>query len=162
MAHEAPLEATGCVDVVHGSHALTTFLVAAMRLPAAGHAMPVSLTVTHDTASPVSRPSLLWMRRIGTTCLDTRQFARSGALVEFSRGGTVLFRVTEQRGALLYEATGCEVLRCRVPSRYSPGIHAIVAPVTDGWRVQVTVDWHGHLICRYGGEMRTARHLDLP
>jgi hypothetical protein len=41
-----------------------------------------------------------------------------------------------------------------VPSLLSPSVRARVSPDPQGWQVEVTVEWRGHLICRYGGTMQ--------
>ena len=151
MAHEAPLMATGAVDVVHGAHPLTPLIVRAMKLPAPG-AQPVMLHVAMASASPAA--TMAWTRRIGSTSLDTRQYARQGRLVERSGPGTVEFVLRVDDGALLYEQTGCRFLQLPLPRRAAPQVRARVAPTADGWHVQVVVEWRGHLVCRYGGAMR--------
>ena len=151
IAHEAPLIATGAVDVVHGAHPLTSLIVRAMKLPAPG-AQPVMLHVALASASPAA--TMTWTRRIGITSLDTRQFARRGRLVEQSGPGTVEFVLRVDDGALLYEQTRCRFLQVPLPCPLAPQVRARVAPTADGWHVEVVVEWRGHLVCRYGGAMR--------
>jgi hypothetical protein len=148
LAHEAPLAATGAVDVVHGSHPLTPLIVRAMKLPAAGSAQPVLLHVTSAAAG------MIWTRRIGDTVLDTRQFARQGRLVERSGPGTVEFVLRVDDGALVYAPAGCRLLEVPLPRPPAPRVNARVAPTAEGWRVEVVVEWGGHLVCRYAGAMR--------
>ena len=153
VAHEAPLTAVGVMDVVHGTHPLTSFFVRAMHLPAAGASRPVTLEVT--LASSASSPCrMTWMRYIGTTRLDTNQFARLDYLVERSGPGAVQFSLHEDEGALVYEGAGCHFLSIPVPRALAPAVHARVAPTSDGWHVAVTVHWQGQLICTYRGSMR--------
>jgi len=154
MAHEAPLMATGAVDVVHGAHPLTPLIVRAMKLPAPG-AQPVMLHVAMASASPAA--TMAWTRRIGGTSLDTRQYARQGRLVERNGPGTVEFVLRVDDGALLYEPAGCRFLGVPLPCPLAPRVRARVAPAVVGWRVEVVVEWRGHLICRYGGAMQPVR-----
>jgi len=154
MAHEAPLMATGAVDVVHGAHPLTPLIVRAMKLPAPG-AQPVMLHVAMAPASPAA--TMAWTRRIGGTSLDTRQYARQGRLVERNGPGTVEFVLRVDDGALLYEPAGCRFLGVPLPCPLAPRVRARVAPAVVGWRVEVVVEWRGHLICRYGGAMQPVR-----
>ncbi|MGB2717341.1 MAG: hypothetical protein WBC51_24375 [Vicinamibacterales bacterium] len=44
-AHLSPLVAHGLLDVEHGSHWLTPFLIRVLKLPAAGSAQPARLEV---------------------------------------------------------------------------------------------------------------------
>jgi len=154
MAHEAPLMATGAVDVVHGAHPLTALIVRAMKLAAPG-AQPVMLHVAMASAS--SAATMAWTRRIGSTSLDTRQYARQGRLVERNGPGTVEFVLRVDDGALLYEPAGCRFLGVPLPCPLAPRVRARVAPAVVGWRVEVVVEWRGHLICRYGGAMQPVR-----
>jgi hypothetical protein len=155
LAHEAPLDAHGDFDVVHGTHPLTRALVALMKLPAAGAGVPVSLTVIsmppHATGAPLA---FHWRRRFGRHALSTRQYARHGFLVEHMGPGRLAFSLRAADGCLLYESASLQLLRVRVPLALSPRVRARVAPDPHGWRVEVFVEWRGHLICRYWGTMR--------
>ena len=157
MAHEAPLSATGAVDVVHGAHPLTPLIVRALKLPAVGP-QPVLLKVALASAAPAAiaatAATMTWTRRIGVTSLATRQYARQGRLVERSGPGTVEFVLSVENGSLLYQQSGCRFLQVPLPGPPAPHVRAWVAPAAVGWRVEVVVEWRGHLICRYGGAMR--------
>ena len=60
-AHEAPLNAEGTFDVVHGTHRVTRMLVALMKLPAAGSRVPVALRVVVGPARTDAGPlTLRW------------------------------------------------------------------------------------------------------
>lgn len=153
-AHE-PLTAVGSVDVVHGTYILTPLFVRMMNLPAAASASPVTLCVTMDEASTGAEASMTWMRQIGTTRLNTRQFASDGCLVERSGPGRIEFDITaDESGALQYQRTRCRFLGVPLPEALSPHVRATVAPTTDGWHVDVIVEWRGHAICRYHGAMK--------
>ena len=153
-AHEA-ITAEGRVDVVHGTHLLTPFFIRTMKLPAAGQSSPVRLQVVIDHA-PADGPDaiMMWMRQIGATRLDTRQFARRGQLVETAGPGSVEFRLRADEGVLVYESERCRFLGVPMPRALSPAVRARVSPSTDGWHVHVVIEWRRHLICTYGGEMR--------
>jgi hypothetical protein len=153
-AHE-PLTAEGHVDVAHGTHVLTRFLVRMMNLPVAGTSRPVTLVV--DVNSSAHTPTMTWMRQIGTTRLHTQQFARGGRLVERSGPGHIEFALqVGEGGALLYQRTRCRFLGLPLPEAMSPDVRAKVAPTTDGWYVDVSVEWRGQAICRYHGAMSPA------
>jgi hypothetical protein len=156
-AHE-PLTAAGCVHVVHGAHILTPLLVRMMNLPAAGTSSPVTLVVNVDVpASGGNAVAMTWMRQIGTTRLHTRQFASGGRLVECSGPGHIEFSLqVNESGALLYQRTRCRFLGMPLPEAISPNVFATVAPTSDGWHVDVRIEWRGHAICRYHGDMRPA------
>jgi hypothetical protein len=154
-AHEAPLEAQGVLDVVHGTHRVTPILVALMKLPAAGIRVPVVLGVVSGPARLDSGQfAMRWERRIGHTPLSTCQYARRGFLVEESGLGRVVFSLRAANGSLLYEDAGLRFLFLRVPRLLSPRVRARVSPDPQGWCVEVVVDWRGHLICRYWGRMQ--------
>jgi hypothetical protein len=156
LAHEAPLDAVGAVDVRHGRHALTPFFVRAMQLPAEGHGQPVFLTVTLDDTSPATGvPLMRWSRRIGATLLATRQFSRNHRLVEQMGPGSVEFELrVDEEGSLLYQHAASRFLRLPLPRALAPRIRARVAGATEGWHVEVTVEWRTHLICAYAGSMQ--------
>jgi hypothetical protein len=160
MAHEAPLVATGALDVVHGAHPFTPLIVRAMKLPAAG-SQPVMLHVALASdapgASTATAATMTWTRRIGITSLDTRQYARQGRLVERSGRGAVEFVLRVDDGALLYEQARCRFLDVPLPRPLAPRVRARVAPAAVGWHVEVAVEWRGHLMCRYGGAMQPVR-----
>lgn len=157
-AHEAPLNAEGTFDVVHGTHRVTRILVALMKLPAAGSRLPVTLKVAFGPErTRTGLPTLRWERRIGRTPLSTRQHAHQGFLVEEMGLGRLVFSLRATNGCLLYEHAALRFLFLRVPPVLSPRLRARVSPDSEGWHVDVTVEWHGHLICRYGGRMRPSQ-----
>jgi hypothetical protein len=43
-----------------------------------------------------------------------------------------------------------------VPSSLSPRVGAVVSGTEDGWRVAVTVEWRGRIVCRYAGVIRAS------
>jgi hypothetical protein len=154
-AHEAPLTAEGTFDVVHGTQRITPILVALMKLPAAGSRVPVALSMTVDPVrTNGGPPTLRWERRIGQTPLSTHQHAHRGFLVEEHGQGRIVFSLRAANGCLLYEHASTRFLFLRLPHALSPRIRALVSPELDGWHVDVRVDWHGHLVCAYGGRMR--------
>ena len=154
-AHEAPLNAHGIFDVVHGTHRVTRMLVALMKLPAAGIRVPVALSVVFASARTNSGPlTMRWERRIGRTLLSTRQHAHRGFLIEETGLGGVVFSLRAANGSLFYEHAWLRFLFLRVPPVLSPRVRACVSPDAEGWHVEVVVEWRGHLICRYGGTMQ--------
>jgi len=154
-AHEAPLAADGTFDVVHGTHRVTPILVALMQLPAAGSGVPVALNLTIDPPRANAGPiTLRWERRIGRTALSTHQHAHRGLLVEEHGPGRMVFTLRAANGCLIYEHASTRFLFLHVPPALSPRVRALVSPDPDGWHVDVRVDWHGHLVCAYGGRMR--------
>jgi hypothetical protein len=157
-AHEAPLVAEGVFDVVHGSHLLVPVLVWIMKLPARGTSVPVHLQVVYESATRgVRSPDMRWTRRIGRSRLETRQYAEDDSLVEKSGAGCVVFVLHAADGSLNYERLSTRFMGLRVPSPFSPRIHACVSPDPAGWHVDVTVHWRNHLVCRYWGRMRPAQ-----
>jgi hypothetical protein len=157
-AHEAPLVAEGVFDVVHGSHLLVPVLVWIMKLPARGTSVPVHLQVVYESATRgVRSPDMRWTRRIGRSRLETRQYAEDDSLVEKSGAGCVVFVLHAADGSLNYERLSTRFMGLRVPSPFSPRIHACVSPDPAGWHVDVTVHWRNHLVCRYWGRMRSAQ-----
>lgn len=148
-AHEAPLTAEGTFDVVHGTHRFTRILVALMKLPAAGRQMPVTLSVAE--AGPFT---LRWERKFGQTPLCTHQHAHQGYLVEAMGPGRMVFSLRVADGCLFYDYAAVRFLFVRVPTVLSPRVGVRVSPEPEGWHVDVRVEWHGHLICEYGGRMR--------
>jgi hypothetical protein len=154
-AHEAPLNAHGAFDVVHGTHRLTRMMVALMKLPAAGSRIPVVLSVVIGPARMNSGPlTMRWERRIGRTRLSTCQHAHRGFLIEENGLGRVVFSLRAANGCLLYEHAWLGFLFLRVPPVLSPRVRARVSPDARGWHVEVIVEWRGHLICRYSGTMQ--------
>jgi hypothetical protein len=166
-AHEAPLSAEGAMDVVHGDHFLTPLLILMMKLPASGTNLPVVLNVTNEpiAGSERTRPTraetdplrttMSWHRQIGKKVLHTRQLALRQHLVEQSGPGCVEFALrTEDDGSLRYEAVACRFLGVPLPRFLAPRVRAQVSANGSGWHVDVTVQWRGRLVCRYGGAMR--------
>ena len=157
-AHEAPLSAKGTFDVVHGTHRVTRILVALMKLPAAGSRVPVALSVVLGPARTNAGPlTLRWERRIGLTSLSTHQHAHRGCLVEENGPGRIVFSLRAANGCLLYEQAALRLLFLRVPPVLSPRVRARVSPDPEGWHVDVRVEWHGHLVCGYGGRMQSSQ-----
>lgn len=131
-AHEAPLTATGNVDVVHGDHALTPLFVRVLKLPAAGAAQAVSLRL--GLTAPASAPATMtWPRQIGNARLGTRQFARDGCLVEQSGPGVIEFSLRVDEGELCYEQARFRLLNAPLPSIWCPAVRARVGPNAEGW-----------------------------
>jgi hypothetical protein len=156
LAHEAPLTAAGTVDVTHGTHPLTPLIVRALTQPTAGKAQPVALRVALAGAASSHAPAatMWWMRRIGDTQLDTRQYSKWGRLIEQSGPGAVEFVLRIENGALVYEAVACRFLRLPLRRVPAPQVRARVTPTHDGWHADVVVEWRGHVVCAYAGAMR--------
>jgi hypothetical protein len=154
-AHSAPLVAHGLIDVVHGSHRLTPFLVAAMRLPAKGLAQRTVLTVAERSCR--GAVEMLWSREIGGSPLRTVQLARRGHLIERTGAGSIEFRLRVEDGAMIYEQSSMYAVGVQLPMRLCPHVCARVSPHAEGWHVQVSVALRDTLICRYEGGMRPER-----
>ena len=73
------------------------------------------------------------------------------------RSGRLVFSLRAANGCLLYEHAALRFLFVRVPPVLSPRVRARVSPGPEGWHVDVRVEWHGHLICWYGGRMRPSQ-----
>ena len=155
LAHEAPLRATGTLDVFHGPHRLGAVLVRLLHLPDAGSSRPVVLTLSAPRG-PRTPSVLHWSRQIGTTRLETQQFALRGLLAEQHGAGRITFVLTVTDGALVYEQTAFHVLGIPLARAIAPSVRARVSPAVDGWSVEVNVLWRGDLICRYAGRMQPA------
>ena len=147
-AHLAPLRAEGVINVEHGSGWLARPMIWLMKLPAAGPDQPVELDVASDG------DEIQWTRTIGRSILRTRQSASDSRLVERSGLGRVAFDLCAENGALRYHHASMHVAGVPLPSLLSPRVAAVVSPTTDGWRVAVTVEWRGRLVCRYAGAIR--------
>jgi hypothetical protein len=129
---------------------LTRPIIWLMKLPAAGLHQPVQLEVAQDGSE------LVWTRRIGRSVLRTRQRASGSRLVERSGLGRVSFDLVVEEGALLYRHSSIHVAGLPVPSVLSPRVGAVVSATTEGWRVAVTVEWRGRIVCRYAGAIRAS------
>jgi hypothetical protein len=116
-----------------------------MKLPAAGLRQPVRLDVAQDGSE------LVWRRRIGGSVLQTRQRASGSRLVEQSGVGRVSFDLAVEGGSLLYQQSSFHLAGLPLPSSVTPRVGAVVSATTDGWRVAVTVQWRGRIVCRYAG-----------
>ncbi|HUR19438.1 MAG TPA: DUF4166 domain-containing protein [Vicinamibacterales bacterium] len=149
-AHLPPLRATGTLDVEHGTGWLVRPMIWLMSLPTPGLCQAVRLEVTADGSE------LIWTRHIGATVLRTRQSALGSQLVERSGLGRVSFDLAVQDGALLYRQSSIHFAGLPVPSSFSPRVEALVSAAAQGWRVVVTVTWHGQIVCRYGGGIRAS------
>jgi hypothetical protein len=149
-AHLPPLRAEGTIDVEHGPGWLARPMIWLMRLPAAGPRQPVRLDVAEDGSE------LVWTRRIGGSILRTRQRASGSRLVERSGLGRVAFDLAVEDGALLYRHSSIHVAGLPVPSSLGPRVGAVVSATADGWRVVVTVEWRGRIVCRYTGTIRAS------
>jgi hypothetical protein len=149
-AHLPPLRAEGTIDVEHGPGWLARSVIWLMKLPAAGPRQPVRLDVAADGSE------LVWTRRIGRTVLRTRQRASGSRLVERSGLGRVSFDLAVEDGALLYRQSSIHVAGLSVPSSLGPHVGAVVSATTEGWRVVVTVEWRGRLVCHYAGTIRAS------
>ena len=147
-AHLPPLCAEGTIDVEHGQGWLARPLIWLMKLPAAGPRQPVRLDVAGDGSE------LVWTRRIGGSILRTRQYAAGSRLVERSGFGRVSFNLAAEDGALRYLQSSIHVAGLRVPWSLSPRVGAVVSATLEGWRVVVTVEWRGQILCRYAGAIR--------
>jgi hypothetical protein len=146
-AHLAPLTARGTLDVRHGSHWIVPLLVALMRLPAAGQARPVRLTLA------AVGDCLEWTRQIGSSVLRTRQRAVGSHIVEQLGIGRVVFDLDAGDGALVYRQASMRIGPIVIPSFVAPRVRADVSSAPGGWRVEVTVTWRSHLVCHYAGRM---------
>ena len=159
-AHEAPLSAEGAMDVVHGDRLLTPLLIRIMKLPARGTNLPVVLHVMTEPVNQLAQPTMVWRRQIGTTVLDTRQFARDGRLVEQSGPGNVEFALqADSHGSLHYSDVACRFMGVSLPRFLAPRVRARVSANDSGWHVEVNVQWRGRLVCRYAGAMRRVTPL---
>jgi hypothetical protein len=66
----------------------------------------------------------------------------------------VSFSLAVEEGALLYRQSSIHVAGLLVPSSLSPRVDAVVSATPEGWRVVVTVEWRGQLVCRYAAAIR--------
>ena len=147
-AHLPPLRAEGTIDVEHGAGWLGRLIIWLMKLPAAGPCQAVRLDVAEDGSE------LVWTRRIGRSILRTRQRASGSRLVERSGLGRVSFDLAVEDGALVYRQSSIHFAGLPVPSSLSPLVRAVVSATAGGWRVVVTVEWSGRIVCRYAGAIR--------
>jgi hypothetical protein len=154
-AHLPPLRAEGTIDVEHGPGWLARSIVRFMNLPAAGPGQPARLDVAGNGSEVV------WTRGIGGSVLRTRQRASGSRLVERSGVGRISFDLAVENGALLYRQASIHVAGLPMPSSLSPRVGAIVSGTEEGWRVAVTVEWRGRLVCRYGGGSARHENRDL-
>lgn len=150
VAHLAPLDAIGELDVEHGNSWLTPLLVKLLKLPAKGRNQHVDLRLE---SCPRGR-GILWSRRIGNSPLKTRQVARGPFLIERSGVGSVVFELSCANGALMYRQVSAMIFGIPLPRAFSPHVDASVEATPSGWKVAVTINWRNQLICRYWGELR--------
>jgi hypothetical protein len=146
-AHQVPLAAEGILDVYHGSHWLTPYVVRLLHLPAAGRGQRASLTVS------ASGSATSWCRQIGGSALRTRQRSVAPFLLESHRFGRVAFTLEVRDGALVYRQAALGVRGFMVSSPLLPRVSARVSGASDGWYVEVEVTWRAHVMCRYHGRM---------
>jgi hypothetical protein len=149
-AHLAPLVGKGQLDVLHGTFWLAPLLVGLMKLPAAGKEQPVKLSVAANDRN------VEWNRSIGKSILRTYQHADGCRLVERNGPGSVSFELDIVDGALHYKQASMKLAGLTIPKGIMPRVAGVVGPTKFGWRVEVSVTWRGHLICRYGGELKRA------
>lgn len=88
--------ARGRVTVKRGGSLLARLLAAVLRLPPAGEGLPAEL---HVTARPEGQR---WARRFGGVPLVTDQAAHEGVLLEYVGPFALAFRLTVERGALVF------------------------------------------------------------
>lgn len=149
-AHLPPLRAEGTMNVEHGQGWLTRPMIWLMQLPGAGAAQPVSLDVAQDGSE------LVWTRRIGGSTLRTRQRASGSRLEERVGVARISFDLVVQNAALVYKQSSIHVAGLPLPSSLSPHVGAVVSATTDGWSVEVTVQWRRQIVCRYSGAIRAS------
>lgn len=150
-AHTAPLRATGTLDVEHGTYWLTPILIRLLKLPRAGPGQATWLEVSSRG------DELIWTRSIGPVMLRTRQRAAQTRIVEQHAGGAVAFQLAVDDGALSYRQVSLWVAGLPVPAGIAPYVAARVTPAgLERWNVAVVVQWRGHLVCRYSGQMAVA------
>ena len=70
--------------------------------------------------------------------------------------GRVSFDLAVEDGALVYRQSSIQVAGLPIPSSLSPRVGAVVSATAEGWRVAVTVNWLGWIVCRYAGTIRAS------
>jgi len=137
------------MSVDRGTHPLTPLIAKMLKLPAAGAAQPVELSVGATTDG-----GLVWARQIGYSRLETRQVCKGRRLVETNGVGSLAFDLIADKGTLLYRQVSMQCAGLPLPVAIAPRVEASVSPAESGWEVTVIVTWRGHLLCRYTGSMR--------
>lgn len=138
----------GTFEVVRGRSAGARLLAAMLRLPRAGRAVPVTLTITragtHET----------WRRDFGGRAVVTRQHMAGDRLVERAGPLVLEYRGSVRDGALHLSLVRCRLLGVPVPRRLAPRVDCGVRD--DGASLDVSVAValpRGRLLLRYGGPL---------
>ena len=115
-----------------------------MRLPRRGNGQDVRVTVTESGQGQV------WDRTFGRQRTITRQSVVGGRMVERSGAGVLLFDVRVADGNVVYESVSASLFGISLPKMLAPHARGVVSPTTDGWSVEVTIEWPLlGLLCAY-------------
>jgi hypothetical protein len=143
--------------VSRGTGRLARWLASLLGLPAAGEAVPVTLTVT------ASADGEEWRRTFAGVPLVTRQSARpDGLLAERVGLAELRFRLEVRDGGLVYHPAGAALrlgwLRMPLPNWLAPTVVAREAPAGASGRAEVSIRMSvpllGLLICYEGAIAR--------
>jgi len=134
----ASLRAAGTFAVRRGRGRLSAVLARLMGLPESGEAVPLLLRVTPHAGGE------RWRRSFAGRDFVTEQRGHAGSLL-VERAGPVemLFRLTDERAALVYTQEGMALragrLRLRLPRRLAPRVEASERAGAGGRGVRVSV-----------------------
>jgi hypothetical protein len=134
----ASLRAAGTFAVRRGRGRLSGLLARLMSLPESGEAVPLLLRVTRHAGGE------RWRRSFAGRDFVTEQRGHAGSLLA-ERAGPVemLFRLTEEGGALVYAQEGMALragrLRVPLPRRLAPRVEASERAGEGGRGVRVSV-----------------------
>jgi hypothetical protein len=143
-AHLPPLRAQGTADVVRPGGRLANWVADRLRLPKAGMALPVTISVREVGGV------LHWERTFGDSHLATTQTLEAGLMHETLGAHRITFRVTTSDGSAVYESVGSRWRGIRIPALLCPKAKGVVSPNLEGWKVAIEVraPFLG-LICAY-------------
>ena len=68
----------------------------------------------------------------------------------------------DRNGSLQCDDVSCRFLGVSLPRFVAPRVQAKVSANSTGWHVDVTVQWRGHLVCRYAAAMRRVTPTRIP
>lgn len=139
---------SGLAEVTASRHPLARLLCGAMRLPAPGSDVPV--TVTFERRPGGER----WVRDFAGRRYESTLSARRGLMVERMGPATNIFRLSVEEGALRLDLVGFRFLGLPLPAAVRPHCHAREGE-EDGryvFDVPVSLPWLGRAI-RYTGRL---------
>lgn len=148
--HDSGKEAvgSGSVDIQVGQRPWTRLLARALRLPAAGRGVPVTVRVYPDGERE------RWSRTFGATGLQTVQWVEQGRLRERVGALTFSFDVSADETGMRFRFAGMAAFGMKLPRRFAVHVDADVTGFHADWHVNVTIRTPGsRLVMSYDGRI---------